>query len=332
MSTYYNRSDSSIQNTPTTFNSRHPQNPFRSRSNSYEAPERNRENEGLQVDPNGAYPFPSTRAIDSTSKHIVPWFDSRGSSEKQLARGQEGLITTDEDGDENSGHERIWLFKRRTFIVIVSICVVVAICAAVGGAVGGYYRRQSTHSYVQVLPCQPFLPSSLLTYPLTHNRPPPSLSDRPLSPTDPPSADNLPTATPLPVEQNSTSMAQFPCASATVSSGSAPLATPNAISNPYQSPLGTRSSFDITCQRGIPGWGDKDRNAIATLRTFTTYNLTACMDRCSEVDGCMGVIYNAVLSMAEADGDPGANCLLKNATWDPIAKRKFWLASAVRRE
>lgn len=164
MSTYYNRSDSSIQNTPTTFNSRHPQNPFRSRSNSYEAPERNRENEGLQVDPNGAYPFPSTRAIDSTSKHIVPWFDSRGSSEKQLARGQEGLITTDEDGDENSGHERIWLFKRRTFIVIVSICVVVVICAAVGGAVGGYYRRQSTHSYVQILPCQPFLPSFLPSF------------------------------------------------------------------------------------------------------------------------------------------------------------------------
>jgi hypothetical protein len=60
------------------------------------------------------------------------------------------------------------------------------------------------------------------------------------------------------------------------------------------------------------------------------YNITACMDRCAQEQECKGIVYGANLTAMVADGDPGANCLLKNATWEPSSKKAFWFASAVK--
>ena len=45
----------------------------------------------------------------------------------------------------------------------------------------------------------------------------------------------------------------------------------------------------------------------------------------------MGVVYSANLTAMVEEGGKGGNCLLKNATWSPVVKRAYWLASAVKR-
>ena len=111
------------------------------------APEVNRDDEGLQVDPNGSYPFPTTKeVVDSTSKHWLPWPNSVASSEKQLCRGQEGLIPVEESIVRRN--DKIWRFRRKPFIIITSICIVVAICAIVGGVVGSQRATKTAHAYV----------------------------------------------------------------------------------------------------------------------------------------------------------------------------------------
>lgn len=131
-------------------------------------------------------------------------------------------------------------------------------------------------------------------------------------------------------------MAARPCTPASVSPASAPQATPRAISNPYlaHGGAGTKNgaTFDITCRRGVPVTGDQDGNRVTNIGRFVTYNFTACMDHCAETAGCHGVVYGANLTEMVADGDPGANCLLKNGTWEPVERRETWMASALKRE
>ncbi|KAJ4301417.1 hypothetical protein N0V90_003509 [Kalmusia sp. IMI 367209] len=164
--------------------------------------------------------------------------------------------------------DMIWRFKRRTFIIIASISVAVIICAAVGGAVGGYYATKS--------------------------------SSQPPTPTSTSNPDENDSHA---VDSGTSGMAHLPCRPATVLPSSQ--ATPRNIANPYYSPIGVHAYFDITCRRGVPTGGDANHNAIVNLRTFITYNLTACMDHCSETDGCKGVVYGANLTAMIADGDPG---------------------------
>lgn len=54
------------------------------------------------------------------------------------------------------------------------------------------------------------------------------------------------------------------------------------------------------------------------------------MERGADDLDCGGVVYGANLTAMVADGDPGANCLLKNSTFVPGRVGKFWQASAVR--
>lgn len=102
------------------------------------APELDRDTEGLQVDPNGSYPYPTTKEIDSKSKHYH-WVPTPG---KQLSYDDAGLIPY-EDATRRK-RERICGLKRRTFFIVAAIVAIVIVAAAVGGGVGGYYANKSS--------------------------------------------------------------------------------------------------------------------------------------------------------------------------------------------
>jgi len=125
-------------------------------------------------------------------------------------------------------------------------------------------------------------------------------------------------------------MASLPCHTATVSPSTAPQATPRNIPNPYDSPSGDHAQYEITCRRGAP---DVDHNQISidTIRRFITYNFTECIAHCSDFKNCGGVVYNANLTGSLADGEPGGNCLLKNARFEPTSIRKHYVASAIKK-
>ena len=194
MSTYYNATYLSTESTIARSDISHlAPAPLQNRSYSYEAPEWNRESEGLQINPNGPHPFPSTKAIDSTSKHSLPWLRSIASTQKQLAVGQEGLIPA----DEATNHDRTCTLKRRTFIIILSICVLIVICAAVGGAVGGYYGTRSSHPYVPLPPRRTQHPSLPPPHALTLPQPNPHRHRLPRHHVYPPPPNPLPRRTRL---------------------------------------------------------------------------------------------------------------------------------------
>lgn len=311
-----NSSDSTVQQTPN-----HPDPAYTSHNlhntsrRSYPAPEVDRAAEGLQVDPNGKYPWASTREIDSTSKHWIPSLRALASSEKETSRSEDGLIP--DIHEENSEHGKVWGYKRRSFIITASICVLLVMCVSVGGALGGYYANKSTRASTSTS-----TPTTTATSVITSASTTTSTS----RPAPTPITIEYDTDDADAVETGTTGMAHLPCTDAEVSSPSAPQAIPRNITNPYESPTGQHASFDITCRRGIPA-----SLTIDNLRIFTMYNLTTCMDRCSEVKGCMGVLYGANLTRMVSDGLPGGNCLLKNAAWEPTRRRESWFASAVRR-
>ena len=91
--------------------------------------------EGLQVDPNGPYPQPTTS--DDDIKH--KWWHIGGSSEKQIRPGSDdaGLIAVEQTRTGKPKRERICGLKRRTFFIVAAIVGILVVCAAVGGGVGG---------------------------------------------------------------------------------------------------------------------------------------------------------------------------------------------------
>jgi len=111
------------------------------------APELDRAFEGLQVDPNGPYPYPTIYGADSKAKYWVP---PRADAEKQYWNGEEGLILQEEASQRRS--PRIWCLPKRTFTV-VSVVVLVMICIAIGGGVGGYYANKRSTYVAQILFC-----------------------------------------------------------------------------------------------------------------------------------------------------------------------------------
>lgn len=263
-----------------------------------------RDAEGLQVDPNGPYPQPTT---DPKAKH--QWWGVGESSEKQVPLDDAGLIPYEHSVQRRDG--RVCGLKRRTFIVIASVVAIIIVCAAIGGGVGGYYASKSD-SYVH--PISPNSPKQ--------NLPPLSPASTP-TPTSP--GDVWPTVTGGPVTTGDTGMAKLPCAPATVSPASAPQATPRDIDNPYIAP---GAKFEITCRRG-PVF--KNINPpLKDVAKFITYNFTDCMDKCASTDGCRSAVYNANLTQTIASGNPGTNCQLWNATFDPTDMRETWVASAVK--
>ncbi|KAF2658795.1 hypothetical protein K491DRAFT_713271 [Lophiostoma macrostomum CBS 122681] len=250
--------------------------------------------EGLQVDPNGPYPQPTTS--DTETKH--QWWHFGGSSEKQTRHGSDdaGLIPSEHAPAQNRKRKRICGLKRRTFIITAAVVAILVVCAAIGGGVGGALAAR-------------------------HARDDDNNGGYPV------------------VTSGTTGMAALPCrntsSSSTSTSPNSPAATPRDIANPY---LATGATFNITCRRGPPGDGDGDGNSdgngsghpIGNLHRYTEYNITACMARCAAEQACKGVVYGANLTAMVADGTPGANCLLKNATWDAVGERAFWVASAVK--
>lgn len=87
----------------------------------------NRDAEGLQVDPNGAYPGPMMRTEKS-----APGYNEAGyvPSEQSTPKDQK---------------EGICGLRKRTFFIILAV-VIVVVCAAVGGGVGGYYGTKKSSS------------------------------------------------------------------------------------------------------------------------------------------------------------------------------------------
>ncbi|KAF2121463.1 hypothetical protein BDV96DRAFT_640855 [Lophiotrema nucula] len=120
-----------------------------------------------------------------------------------------------------------------------------------------------------------------------------------------------------PVTSGTTGMAALPCSDDNV----------NDLSNPY---LATGATFTITCHRGVPGSGDKQGRPIVNIAQFIHYDFKSCMDECAANTKCMGAVYGANLTAMVQDGDPGANCLLKNGTWEATASRIAWMASGVK--
>lgn len=100
-----------------------------------EVDENSREGEGLQVDPNGPYPQPTT---GSKSKQVWAYYGPE--SEKQVPHDDAGLIPTEESIRRD---RTVCGLKRRTFFIIVAIATIVIICAAIGGGVGGYYATKT---------------------------------------------------------------------------------------------------------------------------------------------------------------------------------------------
>ncbi|KAF2473933.1 uncharacterized protein BDR25DRAFT_301992 [Lindgomyces ingoldianus] len=120
----------------------------------------NREVEGLQVDPNGPYPQPTT-SESRPAAYGFPYFVVG----KQAIPGDEsGLIPVPLEKHSGVG-KRTCGMKRRTFIIVLVVVVIVIICGAVGGGVGGYYAKQNSNpeppyvtsgtSGMAKLPCSP---------------------------------------------------------------------------------------------------------------------------------------------------------------------------------
>ena len=58
--------------------------------------------------------------------------------------------------------------------------------------------------------------------------------------------------------------------------------------------------------------------------------MTSCMDMCAQEQECEGIVYGANLTEMVGNSPRGANCILKDATWEPTNPMKFWFASAVK--
>lgn len=103
------------------------------------APELDRHAEGLQVDPNGPYPQPTTRASEVGEKH---WYAFGDAGEKQLSKDESGLIPYESSIRRRDG--RICGLKRRTFIIVAVVASILLAIAAIGGGVGGYFANKSS--------------------------------------------------------------------------------------------------------------------------------------------------------------------------------------------
>jgi hypothetical protein len=232
--------------------------------------------QGLEVDPNGRYPEPSTDA------HYTKF------AEKELRYDDNAGLILSKELDVNAQQRRerrICGCTRRTFIIVASVVSIIVICAAIGGGVGGYYAHKSS---TPSLTPSPSLPSSYVFYPLaqtyklspvTHLSPSTSLPASFTSePTSPPA---IPTSTPspAPVTSGTVGMAALPC---TENVPSIPVGD-----HPYRT---TGATFRISCQLGLPRTGAIAGDNIANFKMWVTYNITDCMDKCAGVVGCKGVV------------------------------------------
>ncbi|CAE7028101.1 hypothetical protein PTTW11_04365 [Pyrenophora teres f. teres] len=191
--------------------------------------------------------------------------------------------------------ERICGLKRRTFFIVMIVVMLVVTVAAVGGGVGGYQASKNKTP----------TPTSVC-----------------FSEDQGENAEE-PAATTTAVTSGSTGIAERPCIPAYVTPQSRPQATPRNVADPY---VATGATFNITCRRVPPVDAP-----LGNFKVFTEYTFKNCMDKCAGYIHCKGVVYGANLTDMVADGKPGGNCLLKNATWD--ANRppgKFWMASGVK--
>jgi hypothetical protein len=232
--------------------------------------------QGLEVDPNGRYPEPSTDA------HYTKF------AEKELKYDDNAGLILSKELDVNAQQrreQRICGCTRRTFIIMASIVSIIVVCAAIGGGVGGYYAHKSS---TPSLTSSPSLPSSYVFYPLaqtykpspvTHLSPSTSLPASFTSePTSPPA---IPTSTPspAPVTSGIVGMAALPC---TENVPSIPVGD-----HPYRT---TGATFRISCQLGLPRTGAIAGDNIANFKMWVTYNITDCMDKCAAIVGCKGVV------------------------------------------
>ncbi|KAF2265747.1 hypothetical protein CC78DRAFT_532122 [Lojkania enalia] len=256
-----------------------------------------REVEGLQVDPNGPYPQPTTGVGARPEKYVL---SLPSSNEKQVSHDDAGLLSVEHESRRDAQERRICGLKKRTFIIVAAIIATFVIVAAVGGAVGGYYANKTD---------------------TTPTKTTGSMTSGTTSPM------NL--GTTGPVTSGTTGMASLPCSPnpATSTNPSAPRFVPRDIPNPY---LTIGATFSITCRRGVRGSKDRRGRFIDNIGIYTMYNFSSCMDKCAEKLDCGGVTYSANLTDMLADGDPGGNCLLKNGTFDAVAPRAPWFASGVK--
>lgn len=175
----------------------------------------------------------------------------------------------------------MWRFKRRPLIIVPSVCMVLVICAAVGGAVGAFYANKSALSSI---------PIATPTADLDDAGDPQTHTDE--------------------GETGTTGIAHPLCTATTVLPPLASQATPRNMANPYDSPTGHRSSFDSTCRRGMLSGGGLDHHAIVYLRHIQFHHMHGSllrseglyMDRCS--------VWCRFDSDAAA-GDLGGSCLLE---------------------